>query len=321
MNIRKNIDYSAMFAALDAALSAEMPQMKLCCELGRIVCSRPEKGAAVAAAEYLHSRFPDASGFSPRNLRRMREFHRMYEDTPELLTLAMKISWTQNVVILEADMELEERRWYLRAADRFGWSKVELQRKIDSDAHLEIQLDESEIQCYTECDSNELECTEHDQDTFSLPRQYLQKPDGRVYHEGSGEESRSGAEHSNRVGGYQHRGDRQSGLSAGSPQAVRAWHRLFRQTSPATSEQRLREVRPSDWHGSSQPAEYVPDLRRRFCRQDAPADGLYQPSPERWPIRGTPTISTRPGGMWRKAAGGCCTISSCNQQFMEVISE
>ena len=43
MNIRKNIDYSAMFAALDAALSAELPQMQLCCELGRIVCSRPEK--------------------------------------------------------------------------------------------------------------------------------------------------------------------------------------------------------------------------------------------------------------------------------------
>ena len=85
MNIRKNIDYSAMFAALDAALNAELPQMKLCCELGRIVCSRPEKGAAVAAAEHLHSRFPDASGFSPRNLRRMREFYRMYEDTPELL--------------------------------------------------------------------------------------------------------------------------------------------------------------------------------------------------------------------------------------------
>ena len=115
-----------MFAALDAALNAELPQMKLCCELGRIVCSRPEKGAAVAAAEYLHSRFPDVSGFSPRNLRRMREFYRMYEDTPELLALAMEISWTQNVVILEADMEPDERRWYLRAAGRFGWSKAEL---------------------------------------------------------------------------------------------------------------------------------------------------------------------------------------------------
>ena len=28
MNIRKNIDYSAMFAALEAALSAEMPQIE-----------------------------------------------------------------------------------------------------------------------------------------------------------------------------------------------------------------------------------------------------------------------------------------------------
>ena len=37
MNIRKNIDYSAMFAALDAVLNAELPQMELCCELGRIV--------------------------------------------------------------------------------------------------------------------------------------------------------------------------------------------------------------------------------------------------------------------------------------------
>ena len=242
MNIRKNIDYSAMFAALEAALSAELPQMQLCCELGRIVCSRPEKGAAVAAAEYLHSRFPDASGFSPRNLRRMREFYRMYEDTPELLALAMEISWTQNVVILEADMELEERRWYLRAAGRFGWSKAELQRKIDSDAHLEIQLDESEVPCYTECDSNELECTEHDQDTFSLPWEYLQKPDGRVYHEGSGEESRAGGPFFHRLRCHQHGGDRQSGLSTCPPQTGRARHQLRRQDGPADDPPGLRRL-------------------------------------------------------------------------------
>ena len=277
MNIRKNIDYSAMFAALDAALNAELPQMKLCCELGRIVCSRPEKGAAVAAAEYLHSHFPDASGFSPRNLRRMREFYRMYEDTPELLTLAMEISWTQNVVILEADIEPEEQRWYLRAAGRFGWSKAELQRKIDSDAHLEIQLDESEVPCYTELENSNLECSSHDQDTFPLPRQHLQKPDGRVYYEGSGKEGRSGAEHSDRVSSHQYRGDRQSGVPASSPQAVRAWHRLLRQESPPAAEQRLREIRSPDWYGQCQPAENVPDLRRRLCRQNAPPDGFYRP--------------------------------------------
>lgn len=50
MNIRKNIDYSAMFAAIDTAMATAMSQMELYCQLGALVCDRPEKGAAVAAA-------------------------------------------------------------------------------------------------------------------------------------------------------------------------------------------------------------------------------------------------------------------------------
>ena len=97
----------------------------------------------------------------------------MYAGNAELLALAMKIAWTQNVVILEAKLEREERRWYLRAVGRFGWSKAELQRKIKYNAHLEIQLDELEIQCYTEFNSNDLERTEYGQDTFPRSRQDL----------------------------------------------------------------------------------------------------------------------------------------------------
>ena len=74
MNVRKPTDYSALFAALNALMAAELPQMELYREIGRLVCGRPEKGAAVAAAEYLNSAYPDVSGFSPRNLRRMRTF-------------------------------------------------------------------------------------------------------------------------------------------------------------------------------------------------------------------------------------------------------
>lgn len=48
-------------------------------------------GAAVAAAEYLHNAYPDVSGFSPRNLRRMRDFYRAYEDAPEVMAEAMTI--------------------------------------------------------------------------------------------------------------------------------------------------------------------------------------------------------------------------------------
>lgn len=199
MNIRKNIDYSAMFAAMDTAMATGMSQMELYCQLGALVCERPEKGAAVAAAEYLKNRYQDASGFSPRNLRRMRDFYRIYGGQPELLKLAMEVSWTHNVVILEAELNLEERRWYLCAAQQFGWSKADLQKKIAAEAHLELLLDESEVPCYTECEDSKLECSKHDQDTFPLPWEHLQKPDGRVHYERSGEEGQSGAEHSDRV--------------------------------------------------------------------------------------------------------------------------
>ena len=38
MNIRKAVDYSAMFAALEAAMDADLPQMELYCEIGKAVC-------------------------------------------------------------------------------------------------------------------------------------------------------------------------------------------------------------------------------------------------------------------------------------------
>ena len=173
MNIRKNIDYSTMFDAMRVAMSTDMSQSKLYYELGRLICQRTEKGAAVAAAEYLKQNYPDVPGLSPRNLRRMRDFYRMYGKNPGLLKLAMELSWTQNVVILEADLDMDSRRWYLCAARQFGWSKAELQRKIAAEAHLEILLDESELPCYTKWEDSKLECSTHDQDTFHLPRQDL----------------------------------------------------------------------------------------------------------------------------------------------------
>ena len=78
MNVRKPTDYGAMFTVLNTLMAANLPQMELYCEIGRLISGRPEKGAAVAAAEYLSGTYPAVSGFSPRNLRRMREFYRTY---------------------------------------------------------------------------------------------------------------------------------------------------------------------------------------------------------------------------------------------------
>ena len=174
MNIRKPIDYSAMFTALDTLIAANPPQMELCWEIGKLVNARPEKGAAVAAAEYLSKNYPDISGFSPRNLRRIREFYRTYENTPEILAEAMTIGWTQNVVILEAGLTLPEQAWYIRAVHRFGWSKLELHHKIAANAHLEIALDFADEICYTEEQNTSMECAADDKNSIRLPWQYLE---------------------------------------------------------------------------------------------------------------------------------------------------
>lgn len=171
MNVRKPIDYSALYAALDALMAAGLPQVELYSGIGRLVNARPEKGAAVAAAEYLHSAYPAVPGFSPRNLRRMRDFCHTYEDDPEVLAEAMTISWTQNAVILETELTIQEKSWYIRAVRRFGWSKLELMAQIADAAHRKMTLDEASEVCYTE-ENSVKEHTNDDDHSFCKEDQH-----------------------------------------------------------------------------------------------------------------------------------------------------
>ncbi len=150
MNVRKSVDYSAMYQELTAILSQNLPQMDEIYAIGKVVSCRPEKGAAVAAAEFLQANFPDRTGFSPRNVRRMRDFYKVYENDEPLLRLAMKIGWTLNVIIMEAELARDERKWYLEQAREQQWSKTVLLEKLASAAHLEKSLDAAPDTCYTD---------------------------------------------------------------------------------------------------------------------------------------------------------------------------
>ena len=130
MNKRKLVDYTSMYEALATLMKTELPEVELYFAIGWAVCARPEKGAAVMAAEHLQASCPESKGFSPRNLRRMREFYRAYADSRELQALALKLGWTQNVAILEGCEGSQERAWYLRAALEHRWTKTELMEQI-----------------------------------------------------------------------------------------------------------------------------------------------------------------------------------------------
>lgn len=183
MNIRKNIDYSEMYEAIDNLMAKELPQMELYCAIGKTVCQRAEKGAAVMASEYLNEHYPDAKGFSPRSLRRMRDFYRTYENHPALLSRAMQLGWIQNVVIMEAELTIELREWYMKAAEQFGWSKIELIANITANTHENIVLTIEDGEYYGEKQKQE---TSQDGDRVNANAKrccresLFKKPDSRM---------------------------------------------------------------------------------------------------------------------------------------------
>lgn len=59
----------------------------------------------------------------------------------------MQVGWTQNMVILDTDLTMQERSWYLWSVAEYGWSKNELKKQIENDTHLSRPLDDSTISC------------------------------------------------------------------------------------------------------------------------------------------------------------------------------
>ena len=131
MNVRKPVDYGTMYRELTAILTQNLSQMDEVYAIGKATSQRPEKGAATL------------------NVRRMRDFYKTYENDQTRLRLAMKIGWTLNVVIMEAELTMDARKWYLEQARELRWSKAVLLEKLASAAHLEKPLDAETDTCYT----------------------------------------------------------------------------------------------------------------------------------------------------------------------------
>ena len=85
MNVRKPVDYGTIYRELVTILAQNLPQMDEIHAIGKTISQRPEKGATVAAAEFLQANFPDRTGFSPRNVRRMYVFCKTYNNEQKLL--------------------------------------------------------------------------------------------------------------------------------------------------------------------------------------------------------------------------------------------
>ena len=106
-------------------------------EIGRIVSEKTAsdgwgKSTVSSLAAFLQSKIPGSSGFSDKNIWRMKQFYETYKDNQKLSPLVREISWTNNLLIMTACKTDEAKEFYIRACIENRYSKRELERQIDS---------------------------------------------------------------------------------------------------------------------------------------------------------------------------------------------
>lgn len=136
-----------------AALSANRHLIELYWHIGKTIVERQQteawgKSVVERLAHDLKSEFPDMSGFSPRNVWRMRAFYLAYSDeirkVPQLVAEfsgknlpqpVAEIPWGHNAVLLEKIDSPAERLWYAVKTIENGWSRNVLVLQIESDLY------------------------------------------------------------------------------------------------------------------------------------------------------------------------------------------
>lgn len=106
-------------------------------DIGKFLSELKEKtgyGAKVIdkAADWFKRNYPTLKGYDRRKLYRMVMFYETYKEDTELLELTTKLSWSNNLLILNSCKTREERKFYLKLAIKENYSKRELDRQLDS---------------------------------------------------------------------------------------------------------------------------------------------------------------------------------------------
>ncbi|MBF5058736.1 PDDEXK nuclease domain-containing protein [Candidatus Neptunochlamydia vexilliferae] len=85
-------------------------------------------------ARDLKKSFPDASGFSHRNLKFMRQFAESYPEGIRETAVSL-IPWGHNIMIMQKIENQNDKKWYAEQSLKNGWSRSMLSKWIDSNLH------------------------------------------------------------------------------------------------------------------------------------------------------------------------------------------
>ncbi len=124
-------------AQIKAAWSVNREMVLLYWQIGKDILTRQQEkgwGAKVVEqlAKDLKHEFPDAKGFSSRNLKYMRAFAEAYPDPQIVQQVAAQIPWFHNCVLLDKVKDPTERLWYIQQTVINNWSRNILAIQIET---------------------------------------------------------------------------------------------------------------------------------------------------------------------------------------------
>lgn len=127
-------------ARVKAALSVNRELVVLYWEIGRrILLAQEREGWGSKVIDQLSAdlgqAFPEARGFSVRNLKYMRSFGEAYPEAAFVQQVAAQIPWFHNCTLLDKVKDSVQRKWYIRATIEHGWSRSVLVHQIESNLY------------------------------------------------------------------------------------------------------------------------------------------------------------------------------------------
>jgi predicted nuclease of restriction endonuclease-like (RecB) superfamily len=139
---------SAQYAALKA-VNKEL--IALYWDIGRLIIERQQgeswgKSIVEQLAKDLRAEFPGISGFSARNIWRMRDFYLSYHADEKLTPLVAEISWSHNLVIMQKCKDDLAREFYIRMTRKYGWTKNVLVHQIENQTYEKTLLNQTNFE-------------------------------------------------------------------------------------------------------------------------------------------------------------------------------
>jgi predicted nuclease of restriction endonuclease-like (RecB) superfamily len=135
-------------AQYDALKAVNREMINLYWDIGKMIVTRQQnvnwgKSVVEQLAKDLQAEFPGISGFSTRNIWRMRDFYLTYHSQEILPPLVAEIGWTHNIVILEKCKDDLEREFYIKMTRKFGWTKNVLIHQIENQTYQKTLLNQT----------------------------------------------------------------------------------------------------------------------------------------------------------------------------------